>query len=107
MFKQAVTTRTVCLLNSSFNLSRCASSKSATDPIQKLFLDKIEEYNKKSKTAPGGLVDADAKVQASIKDELKRIQNNFGIKDNEEDKITSKFSDADFKVDPIDMKEWK
>lgn len=107
MFKKALTPQTVSFLNSSFNLYRCASTNSASDPIQKLFLEKIEEYNKKSKTAPDGLVDADAKVQAAMKDELTRIRNNFGIKENEEDKITCKFSDADFKVDPIDMKNWK
>lgn len=107
MWKQVLSPANISLINDSINLYRCASTKSVTDPVQKLFLDKIEEYNKRSKSSPDGLVDADAKVQAAVKEELSRITRNFNIKENEEDKISTKFSDSDFKVDPIDMKDWK
>ena len=77
-----------------------AAGAAAKDPIQKLFLDKISEYRTKSKTAEGGLVGADEKVKAQLAEELNRVRNNFQIK-NDEDKLTSSFSDENFKIDPI------
>ncbi|XP_032804101.1 ATP synthase peripheral stalk subunit F6, mitochondrial [Petromyzon marinus] len=47
------------------------------DPIQKLFVDKIHEYNTKSKAA-GGPVDAGAEFQRNLADEMTKLQRLFG-----------------------------
>merc|ERR1711915_606398 len=52
--------------------------QTATDPIQKLFLDKIKEYNTKSKSAEGGLVECTADARKSLNDELDKISKMFG-----------------------------
>ena len=58
-----------------------ASASQATDPIQKLFLEKIREYSKKMGSAPNGLVDSDEKLQKQLAAEINRVSNNFGIED--------------------------
>merc|ERR1712121_81532 len=44
-----------------------------SDPIQKLFLDKLGEYTKKSKAAGGGMVDVTPETQANLKRDLERL----------------------------------
>ncbi|XP_074593837.1 ATP synthase, coupling factor 6 [Brevipalpus obovatus] len=65
----------------------------ATDPIQKLFLEKLHEYNKKAASAPEGLVDCDNNLKAQLNDEIDRVYNSYGVKKGEEDKITTKHTD--------------
>jgi len=83
-----------------------ASAGTASDPIQKLFLDKLHEYNQKAGSTSDGLVGADAKTQKALQDEFKRVKNNYGIVDGEEAKITAKFDESKFKIDPINQKDW-
>ncbi|MBN3309396.1 ATP5J factor, partial [Amia calva] len=47
------------------------------DPVQKLFLDKIRDYNTRSKTA-GGVVDAGPEYQKNMADELAKLQRLYG-----------------------------
>lgn len=46
------------------------ASAAASDPIQKLFLDKIKEYVQKSNSAPNGLVDSNQKTIKLLEEEL-------------------------------------
>lgn len=57
------------------------SMASSTDPIQSLFLEKIRDHSSKSKNAPEGLVDADQALVKSLKAEMDRVANVYGIKD--------------------------
>merc|ERR1712098_217857 len=47
------------------------------DPVQKLFLDKIRDYNTKSKSA-GGIVDAGPAYQKNLSEELTKLQRLYG-----------------------------
>ncbi|XP_053792279.1 ATP synthase-coupling factor 6, mitochondrial [Vidua chalybeata] len=47
------------------------------DPVQKLFLDKIREYNTKSKQA-GGPVDTGPEFQKDLNESLARLQRAYG-----------------------------
>ncbi|XP_069492489.1 ATP synthase-coupling factor 6, mitochondrial [Ambystoma mexicanum] len=47
------------------------------DPVQKLFLDKIREYDTKSKQA-GGPVDAGPDYQKDLNDDLAKLQRLYG-----------------------------
>lgn len=85
---------------------RTMASATATDPIQKLFLDKIREYKQKSASTPDGLVDADDGVRKALAEDGERVKRTYGIKDGEEGRLNTKFTD-EMKFDPIDMKDWK
>lgn len=87
---------------------RClASGSAARDPIQQLFLEKINEYKKKAASTPDGLVDADAATKKALQEDAERVRRSFGINPGEEAMLTSKFSDDSFKLDPINQKDWK
>ncbi|XP_055700203.1 ATP synthase-coupling factor 6, mitochondrial [Phlebotomus papatasi] len=58
-----------------FGVSAPAAQK-VTDPIQQLFLQKIQEY--KSKESGGKLVDATPEVEKDLKTELDRVSKQFG-----------------------------
>uniref|UniRef100_A0A9J8A6S2 ATP synthase-coupling factor 6, mitochondrial n=1 Tax=Cyprinus carpio carpio TaxID=630221 RepID=A0A9J8A6S2_CYPCA len=47
------------------------------DPVQKLFLDKIREYNAKSKTA-GGVFEAGPAYQKNLTEEMTKLQRLYG-----------------------------
>ncbi|NXX86351.1 ATP5J factor, partial [Urocolius indicus] len=47
------------------------------DPVQKLFVDKIREYNTKSKQA-GGPVDTGPEFQKDLNESLARLQRAYG-----------------------------
>ncbi|XP_028988102.1 ATP synthase-coupling factor 6, mitochondrial [Betta splendens] len=47
------------------------------DPVQKLFLDKIRDYNVKSK-ASGGIVGAGPAYQKNMSDEVTKLQRLYG-----------------------------
>ncbi|XP_016355520.1 ATP synthase-coupling factor 6, mitochondrial-like [Sinocyclocheilus anshuiensis] len=48
------------------------------DPVQKLFLDKIREYNTKSKAAAGGVVEAGPAYQKNLTEEMTKLQRLYG-----------------------------
>ncbi|XP_055845856.1 ATP synthase-coupling factor 6, mitochondrial-like [Episyrphus balteatus] len=47
----------------------------ASDPIQKLFLEKIQEY--KSKSSGGKLVDSTPEIERELKNELERVAKQY------------------------------
>ncbi|XP_029941768.1 ATP synthase-coupling factor 6, mitochondrial-like [Salarias fasciatus] len=47
------------------------------DPVQKLFLDKIRDYNAKSKSS-GGIVDAGPAYQKNLNEEVTKLQRLYG-----------------------------
>ena len=46
------------------------AAAASSDPIQKLFLDKIKDYAQKSTSAPNGLVDSNQQTAKALEDEL-------------------------------------
>ncbi|XP_062302964.1 ATP synthase-coupling factor 6, mitochondrial [Osmerus eperlanus] len=65
------------------------------DPVQKLFLDKIRDYNTKSK-ATGGIVDAGTTYQKNLSDEKTKLQRLYGAGD------LTKFPDFQFQDPKFD-----
>jgi F-type H+-transporting ATPase subunit 6 len=77
-----------------------APAASATDPIQKLFIDKIHEYAQKSKAAGGKLVDASPSTEKALKDEMEKIARVYGAKGADFTKFpTFNFTDPD--LEPV------
>ena len=54
------------------------AANAPSDPIQKLFVDKIREYAQKKSSAGGKLVDATAKTEADLQTELDRVAKIYG-----------------------------
>ncbi|KAL7852750.1 hypothetical protein SRHO_G00185350 [Serrasalmus rhombeus] len=65
------------------------------DPVQKLFVDKIREYNVKSKSA-GGVVDAGPNYQKNMTEEITKLQRLYGGGD------MAKFPDFKFPEPKLD-----
>lgn len=86
---------------------RCFASSASRDPVQQLFLDKINEYKKKAAATADGLVDADASTKKALQEDAERVRRSHGIKAGEEAILTSKFSEDSFKLDSIHQKDWK
>lgn len=86
-------------------LRAMASATTATDPIQKLFLDKVREYKSKAESAPGGLVGADEKTRKALLEDEERIRRTFNVQKGAEGKLETQFTD-DVKIDPINQKDW-
>ncbi|XP_053613468.1 ATP synthase-coupling factor 6, mitochondrial [Plodia interpunctella] len=66
---RAARTSVVCTRN-------LAAAQQASDPIQKLFLDKIKEY--KQKSSGGKLVDPSPSIQKELKTELDKLEKQYG-----------------------------
>ncbi|KAI2797120.1 hypothetical protein RDWZM_007080 [Blomia tropicalis] len=81
-----------------------ATATTASDPIQKLFLDKIREYATKSKSIPNGLVDSDATLAKQLTEEMERVGNIYGVK-SEADiaNLGLKFEET-AQLDPINLR---
>ncbi|KAM9566503.1 ATP synthase peripheral stalk subunit F6, mitochondrial isoform 1-T4 [Guaruba guarouba] len=74
IFRSAVSTQ----LRRNIGLSAIVFNKAKElDPVQKLFLEKIKEYNTKSKQA-GGPVDAGPEFQKEMNESLARLQRAYG-----------------------------
>uniref|UniRef100_A0A3B3SR66 ATP synthase-coupling factor 6, mitochondrial n=1 Tax=Paramormyrops kingsleyae TaxID=1676925 RepID=A0A3B3SR66_9TELE len=65
------------------------------DPVQRLFLDKIREYNSNSKTT-GGVVDAGPAYQKNLSEEMTKLQRLYGGGD------LTKFPDFKFPEPKLD-----
>ncbi|KAF8562586.1 hypothetical protein P879_11705, partial [Paragonimus westermani] len=59
-------------------LATKATAVQASDPIQKAFLQKLHEYNQKSKSGEMGLADAKPNEIKELKDTLAKIDHIFG-----------------------------
>ncbi|GBP32317.1 ATP synthase-coupling factor 6, mitochondrial [Eumeta japonica] len=80
-----------------------AAAASATDPIQKLFLDKIREY--KSKSGGGKLVDVSPEIQKELKTELEKLEKQYGGGAGVDMTAFPDFKFDEPKLDPIDEQE--
>ena len=58
--------------------SAVASAAKATDPIQQMFADKVNEYAKKKAAAGGKLVDASKEAEAALEMELEKVAKAYG-----------------------------
>jgi hypothetical protein len=72
----------------------------AADPIQKMFVDKIHEYVKKSKAAGGKMVDASPVTEKAMTDELEKLARQYGAKGADFSKFPT-FTFADPKLQPV------
>lgn len=53
-------------------------SDKSSDPIQKLFAEKLKDYKKKSSSTGGGLVDMTPEMKTKIDGEMLQIRKRFG-----------------------------
>ncbi|MPC38462.1 ATP synthase-coupling factor 6, mitochondrial-like [Portunus trituberculatus] len=74
--------------------------KKVADPIQQLFVDKIHEYNQKSKTAGGKLVDATPAIEKQMQQELDKVARQYG---GGEGVDMTKFPNFKFEDPKVDM----
>merc|ERR1712212_1215 len=61
-----------------YGVSAVLLNKAPSDPIQKLFLDKVREYGQKSKASGGKLVDSTPELEAQLNQELSKVANAYG-----------------------------
>lgn len=54
------------------------NASKSSDPIQKLFSEKLKEYKKKSSAAGGGLFDTTPEMKAKFDAEMQQIRKRFG-----------------------------
>nr|AQS22682.1 mitochondrial ATP synthase-coupling factor 6 [Pseudodiaptomus poplesia] len=54
------------------------AAQKATDPIQQLFVDKIQEYSQKKAKSGGKLVDATKATEAELQNELDKVARAYG-----------------------------
>ncbi|XP_071477296.1 ATP synthase-coupling factor 6, mitochondrial-like [Diadema antillarum] len=55
-----------------------AKAKAPSDPVQKLFVDKIREYGNKKKAAGGKLVDSNPEIEKDMAAEQSKLAKMFG-----------------------------
>ncbi|XP_038065813.1 ATP synthase-coupling factor 6, mitochondrial-like [Patiria miniata] len=95
---------TLCLVlrrNIAMSTVVMANDKSMT-PVQKLYLDKIKEYAKKSKALGGKLVDPDPVIEKDLDTEASRLNKLYGGGDLTQFP-TFEFKEIDFDA-PADKK---
>lgn len=73
------------------------------DPIQKLFVDKVKEYTLKSKSSGGKLVDASPEIEKELKDDLSRIEKQYGGGKGVDLAKFPSFTFQEPKIDPINQ----
>ncbi|XP_075222043.1 ATP synthase-coupling factor 6, mitochondrial-like [Lycorma delicatula] len=103
MLASQLLTRARTSLNVSFRRNIGATSvalQQTTDPIQKLFIEKIREYKSKS---DGGrkLVDPSPEIQRELKSELRRLLVQFGGQDGEDMTKFPTFQFPEAAIDPV------
>lgn len=62
----------------SIGMTAVLAKNKTSDPIQKLFVDKLQEYKKKSQASGGELVDFTPEKKARVELERQQIQKRFG-----------------------------
>jgi len=60
------------------NFGVFAPAMQASDPIQSLFVEKVQEYSKKSKAAGGAFVDSTKASEADLTRELEKVAKQYG-----------------------------
>ncbi|XP_014665784.1 PREDICTED: ATP synthase-coupling factor 6, mitochondrial-like [Priapulus caudatus] len=80
-----------------------AQTTAKLDPIQKLFVDKIREYDTKSKAAGGKLVDPSPEIEKEMRDDQEKIKRQYS---DGKDVNLAEFPSFQFtepSLDPINM----
>ncbi|KAF8772033.1 ATP synthase-coupling factor 6, mitochondrial-like [Argiope bruennichi] len=88
------------------NFAACSvlmANKTATDPIQKLFLEKLKEYTKRS--SGGKLVDVTPEKQKQYDEVLLNLKKQYGADKGEDFNKFPTFNFPEPKLDPINMDE--
>ena len=62
----------------SIGMTAVLAKNKTSDPIQKLFVEKLQEYKKKSQASSGELVDFTPEKKARVELEKQQIQKRFG-----------------------------
>uniref|UniRef100_A0A4D5R917 ATP synthase-coupling factor 6, mitochondrial n=1 Tax=Scolopendra viridis TaxID=118503 RepID=A0A4D5R917_SCOVI len=91
------------LLKRNYGITAVMLQKTPTDPIQKLFVDKIREYTQKSKAVGGKMVEATPEAEKALKDELEKIERQFGGGPGVDLTQFPTFTFKDPVIDPINM----
>ena len=65
-------------MSRSYATSTAVRAAAASDPIQKLFVDKVQSYAQKKKAAGGKLVDATPETEATLQAELDKVAAQYG-----------------------------
>ncbi|XP_058812221.1 ATP synthase-coupling factor 6, mitochondrial [Topomyia yanbarensis] len=73
----------------------------ATDPIQQLFVNKLREYDTKSKSAGGKLVDPSPQIERELKQELEKLAKQYGSADGGDITAFPTFKFEEPKLGPI------
>ncbi|GFS88428.1 ATP synthase-coupling factor 6, mitochondrial [Nephila pilipes] len=84
--------------------SMLMTNKTATDPIQKLFLEKLKEYNKRS-GGTGKFVDVSPEKQKEYDEILLNLKKQYGADKGEDLTKFPTFNFPEPKLDPINMDE--
>ncbi|CAG2205504.1 ATP5J [Mytilus edulis] len=91
------------------NISSCSvlaqkqtSSGDPNDLIQQLFIQKIREFDKKTKSAGGKMPDVDPSVQANLDKEMKKVATQFGVAEGKEAEF-SKFPAFNFQAEELQV----
>jgi hypothetical protein len=78
------------------------------DPIQQLFVDKINKYSTKKTKAGGKLVDATAAMEADFKNELDKVAKAYSNSTGVNMTFFSALKFSNHAIDPINIiKQWK
>ncbi|XP_023334446.1 ATP synthase-coupling factor 6, mitochondrial [Eurytemora carolleeae] len=75
----------------------------ATDPIQALFVEKIQEYSSKKTAAGGKLVDATKQTEADLQQELDKVAKQYGGGAGVDMTSFPSFSFQDPVIEPINI----
>ena len=74
-----------------------------SDPIQALFVEKIQEYASKSKASGGKLVDASKATETALQTELDKVAKAYGGGAGIDMAAFPKLEFKDVEVDPINI----
>merc|ERR1712080_189791 len=80
-----------------------AAAPAPSDPIQALFLSKIQDYAAKKAAAKGGMVDATPATQAELQAELDKVARQFGGGPGVDMSAFPELSFQEPKIDPINV----
>ncbi|KFM71587.1 hypothetical protein X975_19754, partial [Stegodyphus mimosarum] len=88
-----------------FGFCSVLMAKTPTDPIQKLFLEKLKEYAKLSSAQGNKLVDISPEKQKEYDESLNNLKKQYGADKGDDFTKFPTFSFPEPKLDPINMEE--
>ncbi|KAK9500083.1 hypothetical protein O3M35_001419 [Rhynocoris fuscipes] len=104
MAKLLKTTSNILSVQAKRNIGVCAPAmQKVTDPIQRLFLEKVREY--KQKSSGGQMVDVTPETQRELNQELMKLAKQYGGGQGVDMTKFPEFKFSDPKLDSIDLEE--